>query len=180
MKKVLSFPPAPPILFQNFLCSLFLFAIPQKKKKRDISFENEEGLKGNARNCLHSEKVECLHGNIGGCITHGMQGSCAIGGSRAKRQPTTCQRVLPALATPQRSEGGRLESEATADSHRSRRSAPAGATRACHAAAKRRQEARERSDSRQSPEPTFGASGCCPPGKEILNTNKIRCYSVSC
>ena len=61
-----------PLLFQNFLCSLFLFAFPQKKKKRDISFENEEGMKGNARNCLYSEKVECLHGNIGGVDAHGL------------------------------------------------------------------------------------------------------------
>ena len=52
--------------------SLFLFAIPQKKEKRDISFENEEGQKGNARNCLYSEKAECLHGNIGGLEEHGM------------------------------------------------------------------------------------------------------------
>ena len=122
----------------------FSFCDSAKKKKRGISFKNAKGLKGNARNCLYSEKVECLPGNIGGFITHGMQGSCAIGGSRAKRQPTVTeadvrrQRVLPALAMPQRS------------------------------------------DSRQSPEPTFGASGCCPPGKETLNTNKIRCYSVSC
>ena len=68
----------------------FSFCVTAKRKKRDISFENEEGLKGNARNCLYSEKVECLHGNIGGFKTHG--------GSRAHR--------------------------ATADSHRSRRSAP--------------------------------------------------------
>jgi hypothetical protein len=38
LKKVLSFPPAPPILFLNFLCSLFLFAF-RKKKKRDKSLE---------------------------------------------------------------------------------------------------------------------------------------------
>ena len=68
----------------------FSFCVSAKRKKRDISFENEEGLKGNARICLYSEKVECLHGNTGGFKTHG--------GSRAHR--------------------------ATADSHRSRRSAP--------------------------------------------------------
>ena len=44
----------PSILFQNFLCSLFHFALHAKMKKRDISFENEEVLKGKAKTCLHS------------------------------------------------------------------------------------------------------------------------------
>ena len=39
-------------IFQNFLCSLFLFAIPAKRKKRDISFENECWMMGNAMICL--------------------------------------------------------------------------------------------------------------------------------
>ena len=55
LKKVLSFPPCTPsILFQNFLCSLFHFALHAKMKKRDIRFENEEVQKGNARICLLS------------------------------------------------------------------------------------------------------------------------------
>ena len=55
MEKVLSFPPCTPsILFQNFLCSLFHFALHAKMKKRDIRFENEEVQKGNARICLLS------------------------------------------------------------------------------------------------------------------------------
>ncbi|MBQ7393519.1 MAG: hypothetical protein IJV89_04120, partial [Lentisphaeria bacterium] len=56
----------PSILFQNFLCSLFHFALHAKMKKRDICFENEEVQKGNAKTCLHSGKVERLHGNTGG------------------------------------------------------------------------------------------------------------------
>ena len=55
LEKVLSFPPCTPsILFQNFLCSLFHFALHAKMKKRDIRFENEEVQKGNARICLLS------------------------------------------------------------------------------------------------------------------------------
>ena len=55
LEKVLSFPPCTPsILFQNFLCSLFHFALHAKMKKRDISFENEEGQEENARVCLLS------------------------------------------------------------------------------------------------------------------------------
>ena len=55
LEKVLSFPPCTPsILFQNFLCSLFHFALHAKMKKRDICFENEEGQEENARVCLLS------------------------------------------------------------------------------------------------------------------------------
>ena len=50
----------------------FSFCVSANKKKRGISFENEEGLKGNARICLYSEKVECLHGNTGGFTAHGL------------------------------------------------------------------------------------------------------------
>ena len=50
----------------------FSFCVSANKKKRDISFENEEGLKGNAKSCLHSEKVECLRGNTGGFTAHGL------------------------------------------------------------------------------------------------------------
>ncbi|MBR2642736.1 MAG: hypothetical protein IKD46_06365 [Lentisphaeria bacterium] len=96
MEKVLSFPPCTPsILFQNFLCSLFHFALHAKMKKRDIRFENEEVQKGNARICLHSGKVERLHGNTGGFYAHGLQGS---GGSGAKRLPTACPRACHGVA----------------------------------------------------------------------------------
>ena len=45
---------------------LFHFALHAKMKKRDIRFENEEVQKGKAKTCLHSGKVERLHGNTGG------------------------------------------------------------------------------------------------------------------
>ena len=88
-----------PLLFQNFLCSLFLFAIPQKKKKRDISFKNEEGQKENARSRLHLRKVVSMHGNIGGIDAHGIRNTVTYlraCHAVAKRQPTTCLRALPA------------------------------------------------------------------------------------
>ena len=60
-----------PTICQRVLpARFFLLRWHAKRKKRDISFENEEGLKGNARNCLYSEKAECLHGNTGGFVTH--------------------------------------------------------------------------------------------------------------
>ena len=53
---------------------LFHFALHAKMKKRDICFENEEVQKGNAKTCLHSGKIECLHSNTGGFKAHILQG----------------------------------------------------------------------------------------------------------
>ena len=48
LKKVLSFP-QPPILFQNFSCSLFPFALPQKRKKRARSLAKKLGAGGRSK-----------------------------------------------------------------------------------------------------------------------------------
>jgi hypothetical protein len=48
--------PCTPYPFPKLFMFAFSFCVSAKKKKRDISFENEEGLKGNARNCLYSRQ----------------------------------------------------------------------------------------------------------------------------
>ena len=83
----------------------FSFCDFAKKKKRDTSFENEEGMKGNARSRLHLRKVVSMHGNIGGVDAHGIRNTVTYLQAylaAAKRLPTVTeadvrrQRVLPA------------------------------------------------------------------------------------
>ena len=67
LKKVLSFPPAPPILFQNFLCSLFLSELCSKRKSETKVLNNKtDVLKKQMRSLrliLRGKRIKKLSGN---------------------------------------------------------------------------------------------------------------------